>query len=724
MSFEPGRPPSEANVVYTEPLVVPPQAAEVIDDWYGTSIMDTTGYLNVMKRTVLTAKMIKVFGGLFQQADYTQRLLFGQGLGFQAPSAVPAAFRMWRRSFDIPYHKKLIAAEAKDGTVRAELDKFAIQAGSDPSFVEGALRSAVGEELLPIPGLKQILTFLGGEAYGRFHREALYSAGEILHKHFMLTGLSFSEAAEKAAARANEYYSSPARWQSVMRNPSTRDWARIAAFAPGEVEGWARITWRAISSEDGARNLGGIIFGVFLTAEAINFMVTGHGLTKDQLLPFRFDIDDRSELPFLDFNVNFLRPELPWTGPFGRKLYLDLLGQADTPMRLALAPLFGVKTRLGQLPGFATRVVAPLINEQDVTTFGGRTVDFSKPLDIVRLVGEQIAPIPLTPFSGGEAERIGFLGGAVQGAGLNISGESLGARGTLARKFDELYPQLAPFDADAHMPLAADTPELRPLFDELRRLGIQFGSEASIAAEARDELLVKEEEDLVPMSQGVLEGNPLAGPKWREQRSRFLTFAAGSAATAFGEIDFREVEGEPGKALERFYAIDPADFIDPETFELDHAGFDQARERELSQLPQEIQDAIKRKMRFTDPDNIAVEEIRQKAAPLLDLLYEDDRYGMFLNISQEGEDEYRAFMALVEQQRDIIEERTGNRPGVEQMIRAAAQVEDKSAGFMAFAIAARPGSSSRKRLLNPARDVFLLKNMEALRPLYPKLYDS
>ena len=81
-------------------------------------------------------------------------------------------------------------------------------------------------------------------------------------------------------------------------------------------------------------------------------------------------------------------------------------------------------------------------------------------------------------------------------------------------------------------------------------------------------------------------------------------------------------------------------------------------------------------------------------------------------------------MAIVGQQLDIIEERTRNRPTVEQMIRAVAQVEDKSDGFTRFAIAARPGSSSRKRLLNPARDVFLLRNLEELRPLYPKLYDS
>ena len=129
-------------------------------------------------------------------------------------------------------------------------------------------------------------------------------------------------------------------------------------------------------------------------------------------------------------------------------------------------------------------------------------------------------------------------------------------------------------------------------------------------------------------------------------------------------------------------------------------------------------------MAFTDPKNIEVEEIRQEAAPLLDLLYDDDRYGTFLNISQEAEDEYREFMAIVREQIDTVELRTRTRPGVEQMIRVVAQVENKGPGFTAFAIAARPGSSSRKRLLNPMRDVFLLVNLEALRPLYPKLYDS
>jgi hypothetical protein len=60
----------------------------------------------------------------------------------------------------------------------------------------------------------------------------------------MAGGMSLEEAAAKTALDINESFSSLPNWQSVFRNPTTRDFLRTFLFSMAEQESWLRMPFR------------------------------------------------------------------------------------------------------------------------------------------------------------------------------------------------------------------------------------------------------------------------------------------------------------------------------------------------------------------------------------------------------------------------------------------------------------------------------------------------
>jgi hypothetical protein len=228
-------------------------------------------------------------------------------------------------------------------------------------------------------------------------------------------------------------------WQSVL-TPRLRQLARGFCFSPGETEGWFRQTLGALlPNKTGAlyrtQWLGYGIFAAFW-AETINLAFTGHLLDPMQYVP----IIRNPETGTWGYNTQFMRPQLAgdgpagrihsFRGPAGRSLFLDLLGQGDTPLRFLAAPSFAIKSRSST----PVNTVYSIIRGK--TMFGNLPITRKGMLPYI--AEEMAVPIPV---SGALQERgtIGWPGAVIQATGWNVSAEHLSDLRTRIAKQD--YPK-------------------------------------------------------------------------------------------------------------------------------------------------------------------------------------------------------------------------------------------------------------------------------------------
>ena len=156
--------------------------------------------------------------------------------------------------------------------------------------------------------------------------------------------------------------------------------------------------------------------------------MTGELLPEDQLTPVTLTNGRPA------YNNTFARPRLDGDGPLGkllgikgapitdesgnvtgyRHVYLDLMGQADTPFR-ALNPMFFVQTRLSPQLSTGAQVYKgeKYFGEQPLETPGQKAGFAAQQL---------LEPIAVSSFTQ-ERGRIGTTGAAIQAGGVNVSGE-------------------------------------------------------------------------------------------------------------------------------------------------------------------------------------------------------------------------------------------------------------------------------------------------------------
>jgi hypothetical protein len=410
VSFNP-RPISGKPGIFTEPWVVPEELASAIEDNFGRSAFTTNIPLNVLRQTVAGLKFAKTFGGLFQHIDYSMRAL-GSATRFGDLGMVATIPRAFYRGFFPGANAKWLEWEmtssAPGAIARRALLKHGLNAQAGLSFM-GKEYEAMAKEFFVYrtPFVGRALKAFGSGTFVNAHREYMLDIGEKLVLRYQRQGMTLDEAAAKVALDMNERFSSLPAWQSVLRNPTTRDVVRTGLFSMAEQESWIRMPFRQKAF------LTSILVNTIALSNMISLMTTGKLLPPEAYIPF---VRNKESPTGVDYNVRFLRPQLPWRGPDGRLQYLDLLGQADTPMRMALSPQTAVITRLGQVPSIAGQVVA------GKSSFGGQPLEDWR--DIGLFLAEQVSPIPAAGFWS-EKQRIGLTGAAIQATGLNVSAERL-----------------------------------------------------------------------------------------------------------------------------------------------------------------------------------------------------------------------------------------------------------------------------------------------------------
>ena len=430
------------------------------------------------------------------------------------------------------------------------------------------------------------------------------------------------------------------------------------------------------------------------------FVVTGLGLGKSWE-EIETGLNPLEGKKFLSHEVNG-----QWIGIGGQvraivQVLSFTVANADDPQNFAKLnqrdnPLIAAYTSRG----------APAVNilggAVELTT-GADALPFERidtPADFIKHIGTSALPFAVQGILEGESV-MGTLAGLV------------GARTSSGTRFEELQERFEeeygrPFNRETDFAIARQNPNLAHLVGR------------SEEAQQRDEVLVQAEQRLLPLAQSVLQGNPDAGAQFRRERSDFLTFAAGAAAQAFFGTQFPDPETPEGRALAEFHALTPEDFRDPETTQPDYPQFEAARERLLSQLPTEVQQAIKNKMSFVLPEMREVERLYRVARDLL-----DEAPSQVRGLTSDQHQEVKDFMKTVGQARRTWRETRGisyeDLP-IGEAVDIVGRFQERDPAFMRWAQTLRSGVPDDLR--SGDYDRFLIEHETELRVFYSDFYRS
>jgi len=460
----PGRPD-----VYTEPWLVPKKIAGAIEDFYQPSAWATTPGLNVVRQSIATLKFFKTFGGLFQPIDYTMRTL-AHATREADIRHLGTAVKAFARGYAPGLHRRMLVWDMQN-PFRRTLVANGLNTMGGLDFMGGEWQRLAREMFLfRIPGFGRALRAFGSGAFENSHREFLLDTSEkVLRARATAERLAvgtpeFERAAAEIALNMNERFSALPSWQSVFRSPTLRDFIRAGVFSFLEQESWARMPFRQRGF------LTAILLNTVIISNLVNLATTGKLLPLKAFIPLKPDEESPTRI---SYNPYFLRPELPWKGPDGRTLYLDILGQADTPLRFLGDPIFAAQSRVSQPIGIGGQLAAGR------SWFGGKQI--KTPKDIGLFLGEQVSPIPAGGFWG-EQERIGLVGAGIQAAGLNVMAESLGS--VLARKYEEKFGHPMEEDDPNTVSLnVIDDPELAAIQRKAQERGLELRIPSALAGE-------------------------------------------------------------------------------------------------------------------------------------------------------------------------------------------------------------------------------------------------
>lgn len=717
-------------------FVAEPKVAVKLEDMFGVSAFKTNGFLKPIEGTRAALFKIKVVGGLFQEVDFSARSI-GLGLSELVRGNVKGAVRAWfmpirstARAVNPALDRKLLRA-AEGSVDLTDGYKAGLAAGIDPSIADEGIRglgnlvpqTVAGKQIPGAEWVQQALEFISGSAYERFHRDILEQGYLVILQKNIRKGMSREEAVRKAVEETNVFFSSIPNWQSAVTNATARDALKIPFFATGELEAWFRLPVQAPAG------FAGIIGATAIAAQMISKLSTGEWLSADQLLPYKVDTKElenlkkdprtllEAGLPGVNYNTRFLRPELPWKGPDGRKLYLDLLGQSDSPFRWALDPVFATQTRLGQFPRAALDLQK--IVEGKAPAFGEKVDSLA---DLGRAAFQQVSPISISGLAGTERGRIGTTGAGIQTSGFNVSAEPL--REVIARKFRENFGR--EYNPATDRRIAEQDPELASLFEASTQQGIRTGFEGAQSREQREQILIEQAERLRPHIEGVRAGNAQAGEQFRERYSELQTFMAGVSVDSFFDVDFGDTKPGVETLVDELRQLDPFtdEFtnLDPETgdFRTDWDAYDDRRNELIDEI--ESQAPGFRKAYEADlklPEEFADVERQFKAAR--DLRNQLDDISPAKGIPPNIYKQIRDFLRKVNGFRSEMRRR-GREVPLEDGIRVYGQSTNQPAWMITGAQKVRGGVPTDLR--NPAWDRFLIQHESVLGLFYPSLYTA
>jgi hypothetical protein len=756
----------------SEDLVVAPEDSNLLQNMIGTRPTDVT---DVAAYITSVFKRAKVALGLFQHVDLNYRLVIrslsrGEA-GFLAPGvkAMAANFvpplrpRLWRSLLDDPIIKEVME---EGGQMVGGLDVFKreMRAALEPDLVVRA--PVIGD--LPVqrlPGgtklaakkvqdtINAIYGYMGKGLFDGAQPQYMGAMIKSLHRELRVAHpeLRSRQVSALVAETANNMMSNIPEWQSVL-GPRLRQLGRGTAFSVNEGEAWLRQLAKVPYKGKGPgvrgtylRQWAGYIFGTLAFAEILNYAITGELLAPEQMQP----IVIRNGRP--TYNSKFARPRLDGNGPLGSRLgirgapikdeegnitgyrhvYMDLMGQADTPFR-ALDPQFFIMTRLSPQLSTGAQLLKgeKFFGEQPIGGMGGQAQFAAQQL---------LEPIPASAFTQ-ERGRIGTVGAGVQAAGVNISGEGL--RDVLARTRARVMQELGiPGDYETANQLQRsrvdNDPRVQAVFDEVQRSTAkmaptpesQFYGEVDVtrAEQSREQLA-----DDAQLNSGRWPGD-VWREKYRERQRSFFDQRERLKNVFKIEFEDKEPSNRVDAAIEAYWDVNIEDYPDPQNpGEPDYGAFFDAQDATLAKLtPTEKREfeAIRRQY-----DTPTVKEFR-KAQDIVDKVYETPKYiGLSLG---DGEEVDRILFDIVpKMQRAQLRRGIEMERGQAVMVAVSFTKDPDVARFLLTNFGPRlsvrrrrqrPGGRSvtlgAETVVNPRRDDILLENQGLLALFYPDLLE-
>ena len=237
----------------------------------------------------------------------------------------------------------------------------------------------------------------------------------------------------RAAEKVNILTSSLGDWQTVIQNKHVKELSRALIFSTNETEAWLKASLGTVKGD--ARRLytqywAGYFTFLAIIANAINLAGPEHSLMKDpsSYVPIRTKTEWEKENGSFDliptYNTRFMAPVIGY-GRNGQPIYLDIVGQADTPFRWAFDPGQAIVSRVSPMAS----MVRPFWTGQ---TFFGEPLE-SFPEKVAYSIGQNM---PIGLWQTGQMLRedseflqnylpeaesgIGTQGGLFQIGGFNV----------------------------------------------------------------------------------------------------------------------------------------------------------------------------------------------------------------------------------------------------------------------------------------------------------------
>ena len=237
----------------------------------------------------------------------------------------------------------------------------------------------------------------------------------------------------RAAEKVNILTSSLGDWQTVIQNRHIKELSRALIFSTNETEAWLKASLGVVKGD--ARRLytqywAGYFGFLAIIANAINLAGPEHKLMTDvsSYVPVRTKTEWEKENGSFDliptYNTRFMAPVIGY-GRNGQPIYLDIVGQADTPFRWAFDPGQAIVSRVSPMAS----MVRPFVTGQ---TFFGEPLE-SFPEKVAYSIGQNM---PIGAWQTGQMLRedseflqnylpeaesgIGTQGGLFQIGGFNV----------------------------------------------------------------------------------------------------------------------------------------------------------------------------------------------------------------------------------------------------------------------------------------------------------------
>jgi len=453
----------------TGAIFVPNRVANILERVYAPTMSDTMRKIRWFSNGFKGAKLA---GSLFQHVDMTTRAvgsgLTPTGLARGAPLRYPSLFKdivttQASRKARANMERQLLSNERVhkdfDLTYRMLVEE-GLNLQADTSIIQREFLNFLGEEpkrIFPIQKLKDLNDWWQSGLFDGVYRSTQkWSLENFIIPQIRRTrpDATARQVAAEAAEAANIIFSTPGRWQTIINDPALRTFMENVFFSINENESLLRLGARAIGTSAGGglarEQVLGTLAAMAVIGNGINFAATGSPLPKEAYFPI--DLQNPYAMFGFGYQNKFLSPIFPGiTGSAGQAIHVDIMGQMDTPFRIADPFAF-----------IGARVNVPyraIINQITGESFGGQQLD--TPLKrITQLALDLFGPIGATSGLGAVTEqvpelqtaiprgehRLGRAGQLLQLSGVNLRSQTVDsiARSSGSFNFDSLPDVLPP----------------------------------------------------------------------------------------------------------------------------------------------------------------------------------------------------------------------------------------------------------------------------------------